>query len=95
MCMEDSYILANLIKEANSIDDVQRAFHAFDQVRRERTQKNVTTSKDAGEMYDFELYGDDLDKIQDAYLNRMQWIWNIDLEAQLSEAKGIMKHAKI
>lgn len=95
MCIEDSYIMANLIKEANSIDDVQRAFHAFDQVRRERTQKNVTTSKDAGEMYDFELYGDDLDKIQDAYLNRMQWIWNIDLEAQLSEAKEIMKSAKI
>jgi salicylate hydroxylase len=95
MCMEDSYIMANLIKEANNIEDVQRAFHAFDQVRRERTQKNVTTSKDAGEMYDFELYGDDLDNIQEAYLNRMQWIWNIDLEAQLAEAKEIMKTAKI
>jgi salicylate hydroxylase len=95
MCMEDSYILASLIKEANSVEDVQRAFHAFDQVRRERTQKNVITSKEGGMMYEFELYGDDLDKIEEAYKTRMGWIWNIDLEAQLKEAKGIMKSAKL
>jgi salicylate hydroxylase len=46
-------------------------------------------------MYDFELYADDLDKIQEAMLNRMQWIWDIDLEAQLSEAKEIMKMVKL
>jgi salicylate hydroxylase len=93
-CMEDSYIMANLIKDANNIEEVQHAFHAFDQVRRERTQKNVTTSKEAGMLYDFELFGDDLDKIEESYLNRMGWIWNIDLEAQLSEAQKIMKSVK-
>ncbi|KAH3958683.1 hypothetical protein HBH70_206080 [Parastagonospora nodorum] len=97
MCIEDSFIMASLIKEAKSIEDVLRAFHAFDQVRRGRTQKNVLTSKEGGLMYEFELegHGDDLDKIEEAYLNRMQWIWNIDLDAQLREAKEIMKHAKI
>jgi salicylate hydroxylase len=95
MCIEDSYIMASLIKEANNIEEVQRAFHAFDQVRRERTQKNVKTSQEAGMMYDFELYGDDLDKIQESYQNRMGWIWNIDLQAQLEEARKIMKSAKI
>jgi salicylate hydroxylase len=95
MCIEDSYIMANLIKEANNIDDVQRAFIAFDQVRRERTQKNVKTSQEAGKMYDFELFGDDLDKIEENFVNRMGWIWNIDLQAQLEEAKKIMKSAKI
>lgn len=81
--------MANLIKEAKSVRDLQRAFHAFDQVRRERTQKNVKTSKEAGMMYDFELFGDDLDKIQENFQNRMGWIWNIDLEEQLKEAKKI------
>jgi salicylate hydroxylase len=95
MCMEDSYIMANLIKEANDVEDVQRAFRAFDQVRRDRTQKNVTTSKEAGLLYDFELYGDDLDKIEEAYQTRMHWIWNIDLEAQSREAKEIMKNIEL
>jgi salicylate hydroxylase len=89
MCIEDSFIMANLIKEAKSVEDLPRAFRAFDQVRRERTEKNVITSKEAGMMYDFELYGDDLDKIQEGYLSRMQWIWDIDLEEQLKEAKEI------
>ncbi|KAJ4318250.1 hypothetical protein N0V94_004532 [Neodidymelliopsis sp. IMI 364377] len=89
MCIEDSYILANLIKEADDANGLERAFMAFDQVRRERTQKNVTTSKEAGMLYDFELYGDDLDKIQESYLSRMGWIWDIDLEEQLEEAKKI------
>jgi salicylate hydroxylase len=95
MCIEDSYIMANLIKEANNVEDVQRAFIAFDQVRRERTQKNVKTSQEAGMIYDFELYGDDLDRIEENIMNRMGWIWNIDLQAQLEEAKNIMKSAKV
>jgi salicylate hydroxylase len=89
MCIEDSYIMANLIKEAKSVDDLPRAFRAFDQVRRERTQENVVTSRDAGMLYDFELLGDDLDKIQENVLNRMHWIWDIDLEEHLEDAKKI------
>ncbi|KAF2630118.1 mannitol 1-phosphate dehydrogenase [Macroventuria anomochaeta] len=89
MCIEDSYILANLINEANDVNDLERAFKAFDQVRRERTQKNVTTSKEAGMLYDFELHGDDLDKIEESFLSRMQWIWEFSLEEQLEQAKKI------
>ena len=91
MCIEDSYILASLIKDANNADELQRAFGAFDQVRRERTQKNVKTSYEAGRMYDFELFGDDLDKIEDSYMHRMRWIWDVDLKAQLEQAQKIMR----
>ncbi|USP73261.1 mannitol 1-phosphate dehydrogenase [Curvularia clavata] len=91
MCIEDSYILANLIKDANNTEELQRAFSAFDQVRRERTQKNVTTSYEAGQLYDFELFGDDLDKIEENFRQRMNWIWDIDLEAQLTQAQKLMK----
>jgi salicylate hydroxylase len=91
MCIEDSYILANLVKEANDVEDLQKAFKAFDQVRRERTQKNVKTSHEAGKMYDFELFGDDLERIEASFQTRMRWIWDVDLQAQLEEAKKIMK----
>ncbi|KAF1938050.1 mannitol 1-phosphate dehydrogenase [Clathrospora elynae] len=91
MCIEDAYILSNLVKEANNVDDVKRAFSAFDQTRRERTQKNVITSQEGGKLYEFELYGDDLDKIQEALSTRMDWIWNFNLEEQLAQAQKIMK----
>jgi salicylate hydroxylase len=91
MCVEDSYVLANLIKDANNTEELKRAFHAFDQIRRERTQKLVTTSHEAGKLYDFELLGDDLDKIQENCMHRMDWIWNIDLDAHLALAQKIMK----
>ncbi|KAJ8106762.1 hypothetical protein OPT61_g9327 [Boeremia exigua] len=91
MCIEDSYILANLIKDVKSVNDLEPAFKAFDQVRRERTQKNVTTSQEAGMLYDLELLGDDLEKIEHSFLTRMQWIWEFDIEAQLKEAQEIMR----
>ncbi|RMZ70632.1 mannitol 1-phosphate dehydrogenase [Pyrenophora seminiperda CCB06] len=90
MCIEDSYIIANLIKEANSVEDLERAFTAFDQVRRKRTQENVQRSYENGKMYEFEMYGDDLDRIERAYAEKMKWVWDIDLEAQLAQAKKIM-----
>jgi salicylate hydroxylase len=91
MCIEDSYILANLVKEANDVGELTKAFGAFDQVRRERTQKNVKTSQEAGQMYDFELFGDDLDRIEESFQERMRWIWDVDLEKEIQDAKGIMK----
>ncbi|CAA9962013.1 Mannitol 1-phosphate dehydrogenase [Pyrenophora teres f. maculata] len=91
MCMEDIYIMSNLIKEADSVDDLKKAFMAFDQVRRKRTQENVQRSYENGKMYDFEQYGDDLDRIEKAYSEKMKWVWDIDLEAQLAQAKKIMR----
>lgn len=91
MCIEDSYILANLIKDAKDVNDLESAFKAFDQTRRERSQKNVTTSQEAGMLYDMELFGDDLDAIEKSFLTRMQWIWEFDIEEQLREAQKIMR----
>ena len=89
MCIEDSLILSVLLKEAQAIEDVDKAFKAYDEVRRERSQKNVVTSKEAGTLYDFELEGDDLDKIELNFRQRMKWIWDIDLESEVERAKKL------
>ncbi|KAI1178595.1 mannitol 1-phosphate dehydrogenase 2 [Nemania sp. FL0916] len=91
MCMEDAYILGNLIGEANSPEDLDRAFKAYDEVRRERTQKIVTTSHDAGRLWDFELEGDDVDALYKNMDQRMHWIWNEDLPAAMEKARAIFK----
>jgi salicylate hydroxylase len=89
MCIEDGLILSRLLQEANSVDDLARVFKAYDEVRRPRGLENVVKSKEAGMLYDFELEGDDLDKIEENFTTRMRWIWDEDLNAQIEKARKI------
>ncbi|KAI0521937.1 mannitol 1-phosphate dehydrogenase 2 [Xylaria bambusicola] len=93
MGIEDCYILGNLLGEADSVEDLDRAFKAYDEIRRPRTHKLVTTSKEAGRLWDFELEGheDDVDALQRNMENRMHWIWNHDLRAELERARVIFR----
>jgi salicylate hydroxylase len=91
MCMEDVLILSSLLREVEDVRDIEKAFSVFDQVRRERTLKNVQTSKEAGMLYDFELLSDDLDIIEQDFTSRMNWIWDHDLQAEVEHAQRILK----
>ncbi|KAH9991418.1 mannitol 1-phosphate dehydrogenase [Xylariaceae sp. FL0662B] len=91
MCVEDCYILSSLIAEAGSVQDLSKAFQAYDQIRRPRTQKLVKTSREAGMLYDFELAGDNLEAIERNFKARMDWIWKINLEAELEKALAIYR----
>ena len=92
MAVEDAYTLSNLLGQAEHEEQIESAFKAFDAVRRERTQKLVTTSREAGQLWEFEFdgVGDDLAKFKGNVDTRMNWIWNIDLPAELEKAKNIM-----
>lgn len=93
MCLEDVLILSNILGEVESVGEIEKAFNVFDQVRRERTLKNVQTSREAGMLYDFELLGDSLDKIEENFTTRMNWIWIHDLQKEVDQAKSIFKGA--
>ncbi|XXG95391.1 hypothetical protein Hte_001653 [Hypoxylon texense] len=90
MCIEDCYILGRLIAEAAKGQDLGRAFRAYDEVRRPRTQKLVETSREAGMLYEFELEGDDLEAIERNFKARMSWIWGADLQQDLDRALSIL-----
>lgn len=94
MCLEDVLVLSNLLGEIGDIRDVEKAFDVFNQARRERTLKNVRTSKEAGMLYDFELLGDDLDMVEQDFTSRMDWIWGHDLQTEVEQAKSMLKSAK-
>lgn len=76
----------------NSVDEIERAFHAYDAVRRPRSQKVVATSRDTAKIYEFEdeKLGTDLDMIKRNLEMRYNWIWNEDLPQQLRKAQDIM-----
>ena len=58
---------------------------------RQRSQKQVKLARDSGWLYDLQLpaYIDDWDKIADVQRWKQEWIWNVDLEADVKEAERI------
>jgi len=92
MAIEDSYVLSNLMAAVEDASGIESAFKAFDAVRRERTQRLVKTSREAGQLYDFELPGvlDDVEKIRKNLDGRMGWIWYEDMQAELEKGKRLM-----
>jgi salicylate hydroxylase len=92
MCIEDVYILSGLLSECKSKVDIRKAFKAYDATRRPRSQKLVQTSKEAGELWEFEgaNVGDDLEALEHNAVNRMDWIWDHDIRQDLGSARSMM-----
>ena len=64
-------------------------FRAYDAIRRPRSQKIVTTSREAGKV--FSLQGDrlgtDLEKVRADLVERQKWIWEVDHFEELERAR--------
>ena len=90
--IEDAFILSNLLGQVNSVEEIEKAFRAYDAVRRPRSQKIVATSRDAAKIYEFEdeELKTDLESIKRRLETRYNWIWDEDLPQQLTKAQGIM-----
>lgn len=94
MAIEDAAVLSVLLGNVKGAgpSGLERAFRAYDAVRRPRTQRLVTTSRDAGMLYDFqkEGVGDDPELIKQDLLQRMKWIWDLDLTQHCKDAVELM-----
>jgi salicylate hydroxylase len=92
MCVEDCYILSELLGEARGVKDLEAAFSAYDEVRRPRSQKLVEESREAGMLYDLEgPTGDDLEGLERNMKQRMNWIWDHDLTVDLEKARSLFR----
>jgi salicylate hydroxylase len=91
--IEDAYVLSELIGKVKSAGELEAAFKAYDEVRRPRSQRVVTTSREAGHLYELEdgNAGFDLKKTKDLLQTRYKWIWDEDLVAQATTAGEAME----
>lgn len=90
--IEDAYILTSLLGKCSSIAELEKAFKAYDEIRRPRSQKVVTTSRSLGEIYEFENQeiGEDLAKLASTLDGWLRWIWEEDLVDELKRAEAVM-----
>lgn len=93
MAIEDALVLTQLLAEVGRESQLEKAFKAYDAVRRERTQKLVTTSRDAGCLYEFQKpgVGDDVEALRADLEGRMRWVWELDLEQHVAKAKSLFR----
>ncbi|KAI6082337.1 mannitol 1-phosphate dehydrogenase [Hypoxylon rubiginosum] len=86
--LEDAAVLSHLISVIKSPSEFEAAFRVYDSIRRPRAQKVVITSFEAGLIYTFRsLLRDDMNKIVENANQRLHWIWQHDLAADVRTAK--------
>lgn len=93
MAIEDAYVLSSLIGASDGPIGIEKAFKAYDAVRRERTQRLVSTSREMGHIWELEIekYGGDWQKFIEDVDTRFLWIWKEDLKAEVAEGKKLMR----
>ena len=93
--IEDACVLSALFEKVSSPANIPKALAAYDQVRRPRAQKIVSTSREAGLLTSMSLpgVGEDLDKMKEKLDTRQQWIFDRDLVAQNEEAVQVFQES--
>lgn len=92
--LEDAYVLAALLNDANcSCDNVTEVLAAFEQVRHKRTCKAQRTSHEAGDVYEYSGKGIGADEsllIADLE-TRFDWLWHHDPHDDVVSARKLFK----
>ena len=75
MAMEDAFILSKLLGQIIDVHDIPAVFKVYDAIRRPRSQRLVSTSHEADQLYDLELTepGDD-ETLRTNLETRYNWI---------------------
>ena len=89
--LEDAVVLSHLLALVEKPEQLESAFHAYDAIRRPRAQRVVATSYEAGIMYMWlhPEIGDDMNKIVENGNQRLHWIWQHDLKADVNDAEDM------
>ncbi|CAG8064581.1 unnamed protein product [Penicillium nalgiovense] len=92
--IEDAHVLAELLSDSRvgSVDDVVEAFKAYDEIRRPRSQRVVTSSKENADILClcFDGVRDDPVKLRETLDRRLKWLWDLDVQDQVERAREKM-----
>lgn len=92
--IEDAHVLAELLGDirVQSKEHAVAAFRAYDEIRRPRSQRVVTSSKENAYLLClcFDGVGDDEDKLKATFQERLHWLWNLDVQGQVEQARQRM-----
>ncbi|KAI9666364.1 MAG: hypothetical protein M1821_004300 [Bathelium mastoideum] len=93
--LEDALVLETLLGHCKSAGHIPSALAAYNEVRLPRSQRMVTTSREAGQLVGMKLPGvkNNIEKMKHRLDTRMHWLWNRDLVAQNQTAVCLFEEA--
>lgn len=96
MAMEDAFILSNLIGQIQDMTDIAAILKAYDLTRRPRSQRLVSSSREAGQLYHLEMTeaGDD-ETLRMNLETRYKWIWEADPDEELAAANRLFNNSTV
>lgn len=97
MAIEDACVLAELLAALDGKEELPDAFAAFEATRKTRTQMLVDESREQASVYEFQGDDilDDISKIAQVLPSRWDWIWEHDIEADITAAKGLLDRKRV
>ena len=86
--IEDAAVLQALFGEVHDASEIPYALRAFDEVRRPRSQRIVTASRESARLTDIKPESSDEQArlLKEFQENTMDWAWNVDIVAQNAAA---------
>lgn len=88
--VEDAAVLSRLFAAIEKAEphSIAGVFKAYNSSRRVRTQRLVTTSREAALVYEFQMPGilDDIEELTANVQERLRWIWDLDVEEHCQDA---------
>lgn len=96
MAVEDVYVLGELLAGVFSEGscgrhELEKAFRAYEAVRRPRVLRLVETSREAGRLWDLEVEGDNWAAFERNACARMAWLWDHDIRGDLERARELVR----
>lgn len=92
--IEDAHVLVELLSDprVKNPEDAVAAFKAYDDIRRPRSQRVVTSSKENAYLLCLclEGVGDDEDRLKDTFQKRLRWLWDLNVNEQVEQARRKM-----
>jgi salicylate hydroxylase len=88
--LEDAWLLAQLFSDTRILhSDVTQVLRVYDAIRRPRACRVQRTSREAGELYEFRdaKVGSDDALLGSTLASRFDWLWNHDLQSELTQAR--------
>jgi salicylate hydroxylase len=89
--LEDAWLLARLLTDPKvTTDNVQQVLEAYDEIRRPRACQVQRTSRQAGELYELrdKDVGFDEPLLSSTLATRFDWLWNHDMDVDLTSARA-------
>ncbi|KAL4894912.1 hypothetical protein BDV59DRAFT_175265 [Aspergillus ambiguus] len=92
--IEDAHVLAELLGDPQVTDGKHAiaAFQAYDEIRRPRSQRVVSSSKEQAHLLCLCLdgVGDDEEILKTTFHERLRWLWDVDVEEEVERGKRRM-----